>query len=360
MKLSRTNTILSKMKEQGITHALVSDPYSIFYLTGFLENPGERFFAILLDENGNHKLFLNILFPLEEDLGLEIVSYSDTDDIISKVAEYIPDGTKLGIDKIFPARFLLPLMDKLPKTKFVDVSVLVDTTRMLKDEEEKELMRISSELNDKACQFVIDNITERTTEKDLVKKLLAYYEEIGVEGTSFPPIIAFGDNGANPHGMPGDRKPKPGESVIVDIGGIKDKYCSDMTRTVFFKQPTPEDREVFEIVLEAVKRGTALVKPGTRLCDIDAACRDYITEKGYGEYFTHRTGHQIGLEDHEYGDVSSTNEMVCEPGMIFSIEPGIYLPGRMGVRIEDLVLVTEDGVEVLNKLNKEFVVVGEK
>ena len=169
MKLSRTNTILAKMKEQGITHALVSDPYSIFYLTGFLENPGERFFAILLDENGNHKLFLNILFPLEEDLGLEIVSYSDTDDIISKVAEYIPDGTKLGIDKILPARFLLPLMDKLPKTKFVDVSVLVDTTRMLKDEEEKELMRISSELNDKACQFVIDNITEHTTEKDLVK-----------------------------------------------------------------------------------------------------------------------------------------------------------------------------------------------
>ena len=251
-------------------------------------------------------------------------------------------------------------MDKLPKTKFVDVSVLVDTTRMLKDEEERELMRISSELNDKACQFVIDNINENTTEKDLVKKLLAYYEEIGVEGTSFAPIIAFGDNGANPHGMPGDRKPKPGESVIVDIGGIKDKYCSDMTRTVFFKQPTPEDREVFEIVLEAVKRGTALVKPGTRLCDIDAACRDYITEKGYGEYFTHRTGHQIGLEDHEYGDVSSVNEMVCEPGMIFSIEPGIYLPGRMGVRIEDLVLVTEDGVEVLNKLNKEFVVVGEK
>ena len=121
MKLSRTNTILGKMKEQGITHALVSDPYSIFYLTGFLENPGERFFAILLDENGNHKLFLNILFPLEEDLGLEIVSYSDTDDIISKVAEYIPDGTKLGIDKVLTARFLLPLMDKLTKTKFVDL-----------------------------------------------------------------------------------------------------------------------------------------------------------------------------------------------------------------------------------------------
>ena len=143
------------------------------------------------------------------------------------------------------------------------------------------------------------------------------------------------------------------------MGGIKDNYCSDMTRTVFWKQPSPKAREVFETVLEAQKRACALVKPGVRFCDIDAACRDYITEKGYGEFFTHRTGHHIGLECHEYGDISSINETKCEPGMIFSIEPGIYLPGELGVRIEDLVLVTEDGCEILNKLNKELVVIGE-
>ena len=141
MKLSRTNKILSKMKEQGINQAIISDPYSIFYLTGHLEHPGERFYAVLLDENGNHKLFVNALFPIENDLGLEKVVYSDTDNPIETLSKVISDGAVVGIDKILPARFLLPLMKYLPNSKFVDVSLIVDRVRMIKDEEEKELMR---------------------------------------------------------------------------------------------------------------------------------------------------------------------------------------------------------------------------
>ena len=359
MKLSRTNKILEKMKQQGINQALISDPYSIFYLTEYLENPGERFFAVLLDENGDHKLFINALFPLEKDLGLEKVVYSDTDNPIELLAKFIPNASVVGIDKVLPARFLLPLMNHLPENKFVDVSQIVDRVRMIKDEEEKELMRRASLLNDAACQRVINSISEIKSEKDVAKDLLAIHEELKVDGLSFDPIIAYGANGANPHGTVGDRYVKSGDAIIIDMGGIKDNYCSDMTRTVFWKQPSEKAREVFEIVLEAQKRGVATVKPGVRFCDIDAACRDYITEKGYGEFFTHRTGHHIGLECHEYGDISSINETRCEPGMIFSIEPGIYLPGEFGVRIEDLVLVTEDGCEVLNKLNKELVIIGE-
>ena len=358
MKLSRTNKILEKMKQKGINQALISDPYSIFYLAEYLEHPGERFFAVLLDENGNHKLFINALFPLEQDLGLEKVVYSDTDNPIELLAKYIPNGSVVGIDKVLPARFLLPLMNHLPENKFVDVSQIVDRVRMIKDEKEKELMRRASLLNDEACQRVINSISEGKSEKDVAKDLLAIHEELKVDGLSFDPIIAYGANGANPHGTVGDRYVKPGDAIIIDMGGIKDNYCSDMTRTVFWKQPSEKAREVFEIVLEAQKRGVSAVKPGVRFCDIDAACRDYITEKGYGEFFTHRTGHHIGLECHEYGDISSINETKCEPGMIFSIEPGIYLPGEFGVRIEDLVLVTEDGCEVLNKLNKELVIIG--
>ena len=358
MKLSRTNKILEKMKQKGINQALISDPYSIFYLAEYLEHPGERFFAVLLDENGNHKLFINALFLLEQDLGLEKVVYSDTDNPIELLAKYIPNGSVVGIDKVLPARFLLPLMNHLPENKFVDVSQIVDRVRMIKDEEEKELMRRASLLNDEACQRVINSISEGKSEKDVSKDLLAIHEELKVDGLSFDPIIAYGANGANPHGTVGDRYVKPGDAIIIDMGGIKDNYCSDMTRTVFWKQPSEKAREVFEIVLEAQKRGVSAVKPGVRFCDIDAACRDYITEKGYGEFFTHRTGHHIGLECHEYGDISSINETKCEPGMIFSIEPGIYLPGEFGVRIEDLVLVTEDGCEVLNKLNKELVIIG--
>ena len=143
-----------------------------------------------------------------------------------------------------------------------------------------------------------------------------------------------------------DTKGKYGDCVILDIGGFYKNYASDMTRTVFYKEIPEKGREIFEIVLEANKRAEAIVKPGVRFCDIDAAARDYITEKGYGQYFTHRTGHSIGLEVHDKGDVSSINTDTVQPGMIFSIEPGIYLPGEFGVRIEDLVLVTEDGCEL--------------
>lgn len=359
MKKQRVDKVVTKMKENGIDQAIISDPYSIFYFTGIMLNPGERLFALILDVNGKHTLFHNALFPIEQDLGIEKVTLFDTDCPTEALSKKLPKGSTIGVDKALVARFLLPLVNKLTENKFTDVSQIVDRIRMVKDEEEKELMRKVSLLNDKACEKVIASLSKDKTELQVVEDLLAIHRELDIDGESFAPIIAYGANGANPHGEPGKRYLKEGDSIIIDMGGIKNNYCSDMTRTVFYKQPSKKAREVFEIVLEAQKRGVAAVKPGVRFCDIDAACRDYITEKGYGEYFTHRTGHNIGLECHEYGDVSATNTNVVEPGMCFSVEPGIYIPGEFGVRIEDIVMVTEDGVENLNKFNKEFVVIGE-
>lgn len=360
MRTERIKKVLNEMEKQGIKQAIISDPVSIFYLTDFMLHPGERLYALLLSDDNNHKLFVNALFPIEKDLGIEKIIFSDTDNSVKLLSTYLNKNSIIGIDKVFPARFLLPLInDYLPENKFTDVSIIVDKIRMIKDEEEIELMRKVSKLNDEACELVINSITAEKSEKDIVKDLLAIYEKLGIEGVSFDPIIGYGANGANPHGEPGDRYLKDGDSIIVDMGGVKNYYCSDMTRTVFWKKPSDKAREVFEIVLEAQKRAVSIVKPGVKFCEIDAACRDYITEKGYGEYFTHRTGHHIGLECHEYGDISSINETPCEPGMIFSIEPGIYLPGELGVRIEDLILVTEDGYENLNSLNKEIVILGE-
>lgn len=358
MKVNRVSEVLRKMKENNIPQFIVSDPLSIFYLTGYMLNPGNRLFALYLNLNGNHKLFVNALFPIEEDLGVEKVIFFDTDNSIEILAKHIEKDGNVGVDKNWAAKFLLPTMDLCPTNKFVNASYIVDTLRMYKDDEEKDLMRKASLMNDEACEKIISRITADKTEKQIASELLKIYEEMGAEGVSFNPIIGMAANGANPHGEPGDRYAKPGDAIIVDIGCKKNMYCSDMTRTVFWKEASEKGREVFEIVLEANKRGIAACKPGARFCDIDAACRDYITEKGYGEYFTHRTGHHIGLEDHDYGDVSSVNTSVAEPGMIFSIEPGIYLPGEFGVRIEDLVLITEDGCEVLNKFNKELMIIG--
>ncbi|EQK38020.1 Xaa-Pro peptidase family protein [Paraclostridium bifermentans] len=358
MKTQRLNAVLDQMKKNSIDQMLISDPYAIFYLTGKMIHPGERLLALYINVNGNNKMFINELFPVTEDLGVEMVWFNDTQNSVEIVSNGLDQVGTIGVDKNWPAKFLLALMDLCPNCKFVNSSYIVDTLRSSKDEEEKDLMRKASALNDEAMKRLKDTINADLTEKQLANKLSGIYEDLGADGFSFSPIIGFGPTGADPHGTPGDRKVKAGDAIILDIGCVKDNYCSDMTRTVFYKEAPEKAKEVFEIVLEANKRAIALVKPGVRFCDIDAAARDYITEKGYGKYFTHRTGHSIGLECHDMGDVSSVNTDCVQEGMIFSVEPGIYLPGEFGVRIEDLVLVTKDGHENLNKHDKELVIVG--
>ena len=358
MKISRLNKVLTKMKENNIHQMLVSDPNAIFYLTGKMISPGERLLALYLNINENHKLFINELFPVHEDLGVEKVWFDDTKDAVKIISEYIEKGKTIGVDKNWPARFLLRLMDLNPNSKYVNSSFIVDSLRMCKDEEEKDLMRNASRINDLAMDKLQKLLTKELSEKEMAQNLASIYEELGADGFSFHPIIAYGENGADPHAHCGKAKPKEGDCVILDIGCVKDNYCSDMTRTVFYKKAPEKAQEIFNIVLEANKRAIAMVKPGVRFCDIDNAAREYITEKGYGKYFTHRTGHSIGIETHDMGDVSSINTDTLKPGMIFSVEPGIYLPGEFGVRIEDLVLVTEDGHEILNNHTKELNIIG--
>ncbi|RDY27904.1 aminopeptidase P family protein [Romboutsia weinsteinii] len=358
MKIQRLNAVIEQMKKDNIPQMLVTDPTAIFYLTGQMIHPGERLIALYLNTSENHKFFINKLFPVYEDLVIEKVWFTDVDDGLSIITENVDKNALMGVDKNWPARFLLRLMELKGGSTFINSSYIIDTLRMCKDDEEKDLMRKASALNDEAMQRLKATLPAGFTEKQLAGELSKIYEEIGADGFSFKPIVGFGANGADPHASAGNAFVKEGDAVIFDIGCVKDHYCSDMTRTVFYKSAPKKAREVFEIVLEANKRAISLVKPGIRFCDIDAAARNYITEKGYGKYFTHRTGHSIGLEVHDMGDVSSTNTNVLKPGMIFSVEPGIYLPGEFGVRIEDLIMVTEDGYENLNKHDKELCIIG--
>lgn len=358
LKLNRLENVLDSMKKANIPQLIISDPASIFYLTGKWIHPGERMLALYISLDGNHKLFINELFPVHEDLGAEKIWFSDTDDCIKLLSENICKDKPIGIDKNWPSRFLLDLMKNNGASSYVNGSFIVDKARMIKDKEEIELMKNASRINDMAMEKIINLTLEGHSEKKMSGLLLSIYEELGAEGFSFDPIIGYGANAANPHHAPGNSTPTKGDSIILDIGCIKDSYCSDMTRTVFFKSVSDKSKEVFETVLEANKRAIEIIKPGVRFCDVDFAARNYIESKGYGKYFTHRTGHSIGIEVHDFGDVSSTNTDILKPGMIFSVEPGIYLPGEVGVRIEDLVLVTENGYEVLNKANKELQVIG--
>lgn len=357
MKEGRLARIIESMKENNIPQMLVSSPASIFYLTGKWINPGERMVTLYININGNNKFIVNELFPINEDLGIDILWYNDTMNPIDSLHEVINHDETLGIDKDWKAHFLLSLLERKSAKSFVNGSPIVDRVRMRKDEEEIALMKEASRINDIAVEKAINSLKEGMTEKEVVEVLGKCYAEYGCQGYSFTPIVAFAANAADPHAESGEQRLEKGMGVLIDTGCKKGFYCSDMTRCVFFWEPTDHQKEIFNTVLEANKKAISIIKPGIRFCDIDKAAREVIEDAGYGKYFTHRTGHSIGIETHDFGDVGSTNTDEVKPGMIFSVEPGIYLQGDMGVRIEDLVLVTEDGCERLNSLNKELAIV---
>ncbi|MBQ9536123.1 MAG: aminopeptidase P family protein [Clostridia bacterium] len=356
MNQERLRSILACMAERGLTQMILTDRNSIEYLTGVKNNPMERLYALYISSEREPVFFLNKLFRGPKTMpGVRLVWYFDADDGVKMLSECVDHAKPCGVEKDMAAHVLLRLMDLKAATSFVNASFCVDSVRGRKSPHEAELMRKSSLLNDEVMAEVVGRIREGCTETGLASELKDMYQRRGAE-TAFT-IVAFGDHGADPHYGPGDTVLKPGDPVLLDIGGIKDGYCSDMTRTVFYKSVSPKAREVYELVRKANETAEAMVKPGVRFCDIDRAARKVIEDGGYGEYFLHRLGHSIGQSVHEAGDVSAINLDPVLPGMTFSIEPGIYIPGEVGVRIEDLVLVTEDGCEVLNHYTKELQII---
>ena len=357
MYQQRIDRVLSLMAQKGLSQLLISDPQSIWYLTGYYVEPYERLLVFCLRSDGRHTLFLNKLYPVPE-TEHEMVWFTDTDDSIALIAGRIDPTGPIGIDKLWPARFLLPLMERCPQLRPVLASDCVDCCRACKDETERQLMRTASLINDAVMEKAAAFVKSGVTEKEVAALIEAEYRAAGCSSPSFSSIVSFGAHASDPHHEPDDTVVQPGDCVLIDMGCCKDHYCSDMTRTFFFQSADPEQTAIHDLVRRANEAAETLVRPGVPLCELDAAARNLITEAGYGDYFTHRLGHFIGQADHEQGDVSSANQDPAQEGMIFSIEPGIYLPGRFGVRVEDLVLVTHDGCEVLNQVDKHWRILG--
>ena len=357
LKNNRINNLISYMKKEDIEQIFITSPSSIFYFTEKWIEPGERLLVLYVTMEGEIKLFINELFPIDEKIGIETLFYNDSEDPVNKMLSVIKKDKKIGIEKNWPSYFLIRLMNRCNELRFVDGSYIIDRVRMIKDKEEIELMKKSSLINDSVMEYLVSSISEKLTERELCKIILDTYSLKGAEDFSFYPLVAYGKNAAEPHHESNNTNLKIGDSIILDIGGKFNRYCSDMTRTVFYKKADTEHIKIYNTVLQANKRAIEKIKPGVRFKDIDNAAREYIESSGYGKYFTHRTGHNIGIDPHEFPDVSSVNNMAITEGMIFSIEPGIYVPKEVGVRIEDLVLVTANGCEVLNYYRKELQIV---
>lgn len=357
MKMMRVQNVLAELREAGIRQMILTDPNSIFYLTGQMFAPGSRLLALYISDSSKPVLFLNRLFPVTEDEELEICRYSDTDDISAVMAAYTDHGAVLGVDRRMMAQHLLALQELGAGSGFRNVSFGVDKVRGRKDEEERQKMREASQINDAAMARFKELIHEGVTELEVARQVEDIYKSLGADGVSFGPIISFGSNAAIPHHKPDNTVLKPGDSIIFDVGCRKEYYCSDMTRTFFYRSVSQKAREVYELVLKANQSAEAVIRPGMRFCDIDRAARGVIEEGGHGSEFIHRLGHSIGIEVHEAGDANPVNTDTVQPGNIFSCEPGVYLQGSFGVRIEDLCMVTEDGVEILNRYPKELQII---
>lgn len=358
----RKTRITELMKKNGVKAIVLSPSMNMFYTTGFNTFPGERLLVSILDENGEVIFIAPKMYEQEiREKGVfdRIITWDDSQDpkaILDAIC--IEKGyaeSTIAIEDTMWFNVFEKIYGSFRQARFVKASGLIGELRKYKAADEAEKMREASRLAEKALGEVIPVIRAGMKEIQVRELLEAEMKNQGLASPAFDTIIGSGPNSALPHYTAGDKVLNLGDSIVIDFGGMYQGYCSDMTRTVMLGKATEEYREVYEAVKGANMRAIEAVKPGMKASEIDAAARSYITGKGYGDYFIHRTGHGIGMEVHEEPYISNISNTVLQPGMVFSIEPGIYLPGKFGVRIEDLVMVTETGVEVLNKFSKELI-----
>jgi Xaa-Pro dipeptidase len=270
------------------------------------------------------------------------------------------NGKRIGVEprylRLLEFRYI---QNSAPESDYPDASDVLSGLRLRKENAEVEAMRKAVQIAQSALEATIPSIKIGMTEKELSSELVMQLLKHGSEPEMpFAPIVSGGPNSANPHASPSERKLQTGDLLVVDWGAAYDGYISDLTRTFAVGEVDDEYQKIHKIVQESNAAGRAAAKPGVQCANVDIAARGVIEKSGYGKYFTHRTGHGIGMEGHEDPYMRGDNMQLLEPGMAFTVEPGIYLPGRNGVRIEDNVVITETGADVLSDMPREIRVVG--
>ncbi|MCO4695326.1 aminopeptidase P family protein [Streptomyces sp. RO-S4] len=287
---------------------------------------------------------------------LALRDWTDGKDPYAATAALLDAEGRFGVSDNAWALHLLGLQQALPRTAYVPLTGALPMLRAVKDPAELDRLAAAGAAADAAFEEIRNVAFAGRPESEVAADLAGLLRRFGHSQVDFT-IVASGPNGANPHHEAGDRRIGRGDMVVLDFGGLKDGYGSDTSRTVHVGEPTEEERRVHDLVREAQEAGFRAVRPGAACQDVDRAARAVIADAGYGEYFIHRTGHGIGVTTHEPPYMIEGEEQPLVPGMCFSVEPGIYLPGRFGVRIEDIVTVTEDGGRRLNDTTREMVIV---
>ncbi|GGJ21944.1 aminopeptidase P family protein [Streptomyces brasiliensis] len=348
--------------DAGLAGLLVAPGPDLVWLTGYTPTAvTERLTVLVLAAGQDPVLVVPALEAPDAEKapgapGLTLRCWTDGKDPYALTGALLaPDG-RFGISDNTWALHLLGLQKTLPGTSYAALTDAMPMLRAVKDVAELELLAAAGAAADAAFEEIRKVPFSGRRESDVGHDLADLLRRFGHSQVDFT-IVGSGPNGANPHHEVGDRVIQDGDMVVLDFGGLKDGYGSDTTRTVHVGAPSEEERAVHDIVRAAQEAGFRAVRPGAACQDVDRAARAVIDDAGYGEYFIHRTGHGIGVTTHEPPYMIEGEEQPLVPGMCFSVEPGIYLPGRFGVRIEDIVTVTEDGGRRLNNTTREMVIV---
>jgi D-alanyl-D-alanine dipeptidase len=358
---SRRDRAARAARAAGIGALLVSPGSDLTYLSGHRIHDSERLTCLVLDADGSATLVVPELeAPRARTAapGLELRTWSETDDPIRLVAGLAPRSGTLAVDDRMWATFVLKLEAALSERRFVTSSAVIAELRMRKDAPEIEALRTVAHGADRAYAKLRERAFAGRRERDVAAEIGELLRGEGHTEVGFA-IVGSGPNGASPHHDSGDRVIADGDAIVLDFGGVQDWYCSDITRTVHVGTSVdPELRRVHDVVLRAQEAGYHAARAGVEASAVDAAARAVIDEAGYGKLFIHRLGHGIGLDGHEPPYLVRGNATRLEPGMAFSIEPGIYLPGRFGVRIEDIAFIDRSGVaEPLNLADRALAIV---
>lgn len=362
---NRIKTFGEWLDKEQIDGAIITSPDHVFYFTGFYSDPHERLMAIILFPKEEPFLILPQMeteSARKAGYSYSIVGYLDTenpwDALEREMKKRARKVERMAIEKShMNVERYEEIQNRFPGVSIVGAEKKLQEMRVIKDEEELRRMEKAGELADYAIEVGVQAIREGITELELVAIVEYELKKKGVEKMSFDTTILFGDNAANPHGSPGTRKLQRGEFVLFDLGVVYEGYCSDITRTVAFGEAMEKHVKVYNTVLKAQEAALEASRPGITCQELDQIARQIITEAGYGQYFTHRLGHGLGISIHEYPSVTGTNPLPLKKGMVFTIEPGIYIPGEIGVRIEDDVYITETGAKTLTKYPKELKII---
>ncbi|MFC0473259.1 Xaa-Pro peptidase family protein [Halalkalibacter kiskunsagensis] len=365
MTLRRLHSLQQWLKEKDVAYAFIQGKANLFYLTGFRCEPHERLVSLLVFQDNEPCLIapnMETSLICQSGWNYPIIGYSDSEDPWRLISTHLSSleivGSNLAVEKELLSVARAEQIKALsPELALLNCEDTIMKLRLIKNDKEIAILKEAAKLADFGVEVGVHALNTGRTEMEILAMIEYELKRKGIREMSFGTLVLSGEQSANPHGKPKMKSIEKGELVLFDLGVVLEGYCSDITRTVAFGNISTEQEKIYETVLTAQEATLSLCRKGTVLGDLDRKARSIITDAGYGAYFPHRIGHGLGVEVHELPSLNENNQDQLQVGMTFTIEPGIYVPKVGGVRIEDDVLITEDGYECLTHYPKELLVV---